>query len=616
MSDQPPPISQPQIDDLLDDASACLYSDTARSFDLAQEALRLATSHTYSAGETRSLRQMAACYMVRGEPAEAMPYAITSLTLALENELHCEGAYAYLTVGTLQNMGGNYSLAAETFMDGLELATFCDDPTLMTLFHHHLAGVYYNFSDYDWQIFHLEQALSFADRADDPPKRRAFALAALGSAYLSKDDYEKALPPLTQVLDYAQSGDVWHLQASTLNALGRVYLGLMHFDEAEISFQRALELADQHRLAQWIITAWNNLADLHTMRGEYGLALECLRVALERARDHEQSGQEKDIHRRLAETYEYVGEYRHALDHYRSYHGLHDQEHAQDTQTRIQVMKMKFALDEARREVEFQRLRSESRQRQLRERERTEIERLEREQMRLTLEEKQKTEALNEHILERVAHKFRTPLTAINSSANLLARYHDRLTDDKRDIHQQIINNSVMQLNTMMTDLLDILRRDPGPVIVEPHTIALADICQDAILAAETATHQPDRIRLQLNSEAVRMRASAQRLTTIITRLLTNALIFSHDTVDLTVANQDNRLVITVVDTGIGILPGEQEQVFDPFFRGSNLAPGLQSTGLGLTVVQGDVMNLGGEIDLNSVPGEGTTITVYVPVEA
>ncbi|MBN1563621.1 MAG: tetratricopeptide repeat protein, partial [Anaerolineae bacterium] len=599
MTDQTPPPQQ-RIDALLDEANACLYSETAHSFDLAQEAFGLATHHAYNVGETRSLRQMASCYMVRGEPAEAMPYAITSLTLALENDLPCEGAHAYLTIGTLQNMGGNYSLAAETYMDGLELANACDNPTLMTLFHHHLAEVYYNFSDYDWQIYHLEQALNFADQADDPPKRRAFALAALGSAYLGKDDYTRALLPLTEVLNYAENEDIWYLQASTLNTLGQVYLGLANFDEADKHLQHALELAEHHKLSQWIITAWINLADLHIARGEYEPALNFLREGLDQAQKYERGGQEQDIHKRLAETHEHFGNYQRALDHFRRYHTLHRQEHDRDTQTRIQVMKMKFALDDARREVEFQRLRNTSLQHQLRERERTEAERLEREKLRIALEEKQKTEALNARILEQITHKFRTPLTAINSSANLLARYHDRLTDEKRENHQRIINDSVTRLNTMLGDILDILRRDPGPLLVDPHSITLGDICQEAILSAEAATRKLDRIQLQLKCDSVTIRTSTPRLTTIITHLLTNALKFSDDPVELTIATQNGRLTITVTDTGIGILPDEQVKIFEPFFRGSNLAPDFQGSGLGLTIVQGDVMNLGGEIALRS----------------
>ncbi len=614
MTNQSEPSIQQHIDNLLDDAYACLYSNTPRSFDLAQDALKLASTHAYSTGEARSLRQMASCYMVRSAPAEAMPYAITGLTLALENDLKREGAYAYLLMGTLQNMAGNDSLAAEIFVDGLELARLCDDPTLMVLLHHNLAGVYHNFNDYDWQIFHLEQALKFVDQADDPSHYRAQALAALGSAYLGKEDYQETLQPLPLVLDYAEEHQIWHLQANALDMLGHAYLGLEEYDRAEAALRRALALATDHHLPHWIITAWTHLADLHAARSEPDQVLECLQTGLGIAQEYAHHEQEKEIHKRLAAAYEHIGKYHHALDHYRAYHTLHDQAYQQDTQTRIRVLKTKFDLEQARREVEFQRMRQEDQRRQEREHERAESERLERERLRLILEETQKHEVLIECILERVAHKFRTPLTAINNSANLLARYHDRLTEDKRTYHQQTINESVTRLNTMLGDLLTVLRRDHGPMTAESQTLALATVCQEAIRAAEEAAKTGNRVHPSLNTTTAASYTAPQRLCDIITHLLTNALTFSTGDVDLAITHQDDQLIITVTDSGIGIPSDEHERVFEPFYRASNLAPHLLSSGLGLTIVHHDVTQLGGRIDLNSAPGEGTTVTVVLPL--
>ena len=144
-----------------------------------------------------------------------------------------------------------------------------------------------------------------------------------------------------------------------------------------------------------------------------------------------------------------------------------------------------------------------------------------------------------------MAHKFGNPLAAITSSANLLVRYHDRLTDDKRETHQNIINGSVTRLTTMVADILSVLRRDTDSLISRVQTITLAEVCQAAILAAETTTRTQDRVQLRLHIERVQINASPQRLVSIITHLLTNALKFSSEDVHLTLDHQDNQLTVT-----------------------------------------------------------------------
>jgi signal transduction histidine kinase len=602
-----------QIDAMLDEADACLHTDTARSFARVQEALQRASAHAYSAGETRSLRQLADCYLVQGDPAEAMPYAVTSLTLALEGDLYCEAAYSYMTIGTLQSMGRNFSLAAETFVDGLDLAKNCDDATLLVLLHHSLAGAYHDVGDYDRQILHIEQALRFVDRADDPVKRRASALASLGSAYLGKHDYAMALAPLTQALAYAEEHRIWYLQASTLNSLARAHLGLAAYDQAQALLQRALDLATEHDLTQWMIAEWINLADLHTARDQPERALACLNTGLALTQEASSGENEKEIRKRLAEMYEQRGEYRRALDHYRAYHILHDQEHNRDTQIRVQMMKMKFDLDTAHREVDSQRLRNKELRRRIRERERSEATQLEKERLRIALEEERKTTLLKQQVLMGLAHEFRTPINGIKHSAGLLSDSYERLSDEQRQGYCEMISDAIARLDTMLRDILGVLRRDPDAASFKRQTVVLIDLCRDAILAAEEQTRSSDRVRVTMQLATVEMHTNLHILTNIITHLLTNALKFSQDEVDLSIRFNNAMITIMVADRGIGIPPDEHTRVFEPFYRASNLDEG-QGTGLGLSVVQNDVARLSGRVDLTSIPGEGTTVTVHLPL--
>jgi len=103
----------------------------------------------------------------------------------------------------------------------------------------------------------------------------------------------------------------------------------------------------------------------------------------------------------------------------------------------------------------------------------------------------------------------------------------------------------------------------------------------------------------------------------VLINLLSNAVKFTPEggAVQLTAAGDGDRAVVAVSDTGIGIPDLDKKALFTRFFRASNAVEGaISGTGLGLTIVQTIIVNHGGELDLQSREGEGTTVIVRIPL--
>ena len=112
------------------------------------------------------------------------------------------------------------------------------------------------------------------------------------------------------------------------------------------------------------------------------------------------------------------------------------------------------------------------------------------------------------------------------------------------------------------------------------------------------------------------MLADPTHLERVLQNLVSNAIKFSHEGEQVTVhlGQEDTDVVLAISDTGIGIPDDEQDQVFSRFFRSSlAVEEEIQGTGLGLALVRTVVEWHGGSVDVDSVEGEGTTVTVRLP---
>ncbi len=226
---------------------------------------------------------------------------------------------------------------------------------------------------------------------------------------------------------------------------------------------------------------------------------------------------------------------------------------------------------------------------------------------------------LKSRFVSMVSHEIRTPLAAILSSAELLERYGARWPEEKRLTHLRRIQSTVQRLTALLEDVLWVSRAEAGRVRFHPKPLDLVAFCRELIEEMRLTAADSHHLILDLTAlpEPKHLEAvlDDQLLRQILHNLLSNAIKYSPHggPVRLALRREDDRIAFIVADRGIGIPASDQERLFEPFHRGGNVGA-ITGTGLGLNIVRRAVELHGGSIHVESREGEGTTITVVLPL--
>ncbi|MFC5192233.1 ATP-binding protein [Algoriphagus aquatilis] len=233
------------------------------------------------------------------------------------------------------------------------------------------------------------------------------------------------------------------------------------------------------------------------------------------------------------------------------------------------------------------------------------------------LEKEREINELKSRIVLNVSHGFKTPLTSILSSAQLLQIYAEKEHPLKQKIgkHASKIEHSVRALNNLLTSVLFFGKADENKMEYKPKKVFMATFVKDLLDNVKAGIENDVTIKSEVVNLPKTVTTDPDLLYQILENLLSNAVKYSKDgkEVDFKLSMENNRLVATVSDKGIGIPKAEQGKLFDRFFRGGNVGI-VEGTGLGLSIVKKCIEVLEGEISFESEAGKGTTFQVSVPV--
>ena len=222
---------------------------------------------------------------------------------------------------------------------------------------------------------------------------------------------------------------------------------------------------------------------------------------------------------------------------------------------------------------------------------------------------------MKSNFVSMVSHEFRTPLGVIASAADVLQRYFARLTPEKRDGHWTMIHRSTKNLAALIDEVLLLGRVEEGRMKFAPVPLDLEKFCRGLGDEVFSATGGACAIRIEITGSLAEASGDEAILRHILSNLLSNACKYSEpgQPVDFQVRREGASAIFVVRDRGIGIPEEDQAQLFTSFTRARNVGnrPG---TGLGLVVVQRCVQVHGGDLSLKSKVGEGTTVTVTLPL--
>ncbi len=236
--------------------------------------------------------------------------------------------------------------------------------------------------------------------------------------------------------------------------------------------------------------------------------------------------------------------------------------------------------------------------------------------LKTALLKEQELNVMKSRFISLVSHEFRTPLTGIISSAELLLRYFDRLSPADRQKHLENILNLSKNLNELLEEIIHLGKVETGKYqpLLEP--IEAAQVVKD-IVRNFAASHSDHTIHIQLQPEPFPvLKLDKIVLRHVVQNLISNALKYSPPgtEVRITLRYSNDVLTLTVCDQGIGIPKSELPYIFQPFHRARN-AQLIEGTGLGLAIAHKLVTLCGGRITVESEEGRGSCFTVTLPVQ-
>jgi len=215
-----------------------------------------------------------------------------------------------------------------------------------------------------------------------------------------------------------------------------------------------------------------------------------------------------------------------------------------------------------------------------------------------------------------VSHELRTPLTSISGFLEMMQDEEAGLGTAGRQ-YLEVIRRSTSRLHALVEDLLLVAQIEAKRIELLLAPVDVADLARrSAELVRPAATEKNVTVDV-VADHAPELLADGPRLRQVLDNLVSNAVKFTNDggAVTVSVAGNGDSVVVTVADTGIGIPPDEQGQVFSRFFRASTATQrAIPGTGLGLAISRALVEQHGGTIALTSREGEGTRVTVSIPV--
>lgn len=233
------------------------------------------------------------------------------------------------------------------------------------------------------------------------------------------------------------------------------------------------------------------------------------------------------------------------------------------------------------------------------------------------LEKEREINELKSRIVLNVSHGFKTPLTSILSSAQLLQVYAEKEHPFKQKLvkHGIKIENSVRTLNNLLTSVLFFGKADENKMEYKPKKMFVGAFVKELIAGIKAGIDNNVKVKVELGALPKTITTDSELLYQIFDNLLSNATKYSKGGQEVLFKFyfEDEKLIGEVIDNGIGIPKSEQNQLFDRFFRAKNVGI-VEGSGLGLSIVKKCVEVMKGEIYFESEPNKQTSFMVVIPV--
>ena len=238
------------------------------------------------------------------------------------------------------------------------------------------------------------------------------------------------------------------------------------------------------------------------------------------------------------------------------------------------------------------------------------------EEVRNAFERERELNELKSKFVSIASHEFRTPLSAILSSASLINQYRVKGDLEKVDKHVGRIKSSVNHLTSILNDFLSLGKLEEGKIEINKEAIQIKDFLHEVREEILETLKPGQGIEINCQSEVETIHSDVRILRNILFNLISNASKYSDadKKIYLECSRENNNAVFTIRDEGIGIPEEDFKHMFERFFRASN-AGNTQGTGLGLNIVKRYSDLLGAFVTFKSHFGKGSVFSIALPYQ-
>jgi PAS domain S-box-containing protein len=235
--------------------------------------------------------------------------------------------------------------------------------------------------------------------------------------------------------------------------------------------------------------------------------------------------------------------------------------------------------------------------------------------LRRALENEKQINQMRSNFFSMTSHQFRTPLSTILLTVELLKKYGARFDDAKRWEQLNRIEEAGERLHALLENILVISRVESGQLRMVPKDFDVVELCKRIIQELLSNDREAHPLEFSTTDDLIMVHSDSEVIGRVVENLVSNALKYSPNgsPVSVKMSREDQVIILEVKDQGIGIPEADQKRLFQPFQRAGN-TEGIQGTGIGLTIVKKSVELLNGHVYMRSKEGQGTTFVIRFPV--
>ena len=226
------------------------------------------------------------------------------------------------------------------------------------------------------------------------------------------------------------------------------------------------------------------------------------------------------------------------------------------------------------------------------------------------------SDELKSTLLDALAHEFKTPLTSIKAASTALLSSHALNQDQQREL-VSIVDEETDRLSVLVTEAIQMARIEAGRVVLRRESYSV-EYLVESVLDKLRPVVEDRKIPLNIAPDLPSVWVDGELIEVALRQLVDNALKYSpaSSPVTLTAEAKDGRVIVSVGDRGPGIPEAEQSRIFEKFYRADAARHQIPGAGLGLVIAREIIHAHGGEIWVDSKPGEGSVFQFSLPASA